>query len=55
MSYEKQNFTNGQVLTAEHMNHIEEGVFENDRKIGSISTALDSILDIQNELIGGDS
>ena len=26
MSYTKQNFTDGQVLTAAHMNHIEEGI-----------------------------
>lgn len=26
MSYEKQNFTNGQVLTAEALNHIEDGI-----------------------------
>lgn len=26
MAYERQNFTNGQVLTAEHLNHIEQGI-----------------------------
>ncbi len=26
MAYEKQNFTDGQVLTAEHLNHMEEGI-----------------------------
>lgn len=26
MSYEKQNFTNGQILTAAHLNHIEDGI-----------------------------
>lgn len=26
MAYQKQNFTDGQVLTAEHLNHIEEGI-----------------------------
>ncbi len=26
MAYEKQNFTDGQVLTAEHLNHIEDGI-----------------------------
>lgn len=26
MSYEKQNFTDGQVLTAEQLNHIEDGI-----------------------------
>ena len=27
MGYEKQNFVSGQKLTAEHMNHIEDGIF----------------------------
>lgn len=26
MSYEKQNFVDGQVLTAAHLNHIEDGI-----------------------------
>lgn len=26
MAYQKQNFTDGQVLTAEHLNHIENGI-----------------------------
>ena len=26
MAYQKQNFTDGQVLTAEHLNHIESGI-----------------------------
>lgn len=26
MAYKKQNFTDGQVLTAEHLNHIENGI-----------------------------
>ena len=26
MDYQKQNFTDGQVLTAEHLNHIENGI-----------------------------
>ena len=29
MSYNKQNFTSGQKLTAEHMNHIEDGIAKN--------------------------
>ena len=28
MAYEKQNFTNGQILTAEHLNYIEDGIEE---------------------------
>lgn len=26
MAYKKQNFTDGQVLTADHLNHIENGI-----------------------------
>ena len=26
MSYEKQNFVEGQILTAAHLNHMEEGI-----------------------------
>ena len=29
MSYEKLGFENGQVLKAEHLNHMEEGIFAN--------------------------
>ena len=29
--YEKQNFVSGQVLKAEHMNHIEEGIVKSER------------------------
>lgn len=54
MSYEKQNFTDGQVLSANHLNHIENGVKNNADSIGDVKTALDSIIAIQNELIGGD-
>ena len=28
MSYTKQNFTDGQVLTAEQLNHMEDGIAE---------------------------
>lgn len=26
MSYEKQNFVDDQILTADHLNHIEDGI-----------------------------
>lgn len=29
MVYEKKNFKNGQVLSASHLNHIEEGIYQN--------------------------
>ena len=33
MSYEKQNFYTDQVLTADHLNHIEDGIVENEAAI----------------------
>ena len=33
MSYSKQNFTTGQVLTAEHLNNIEKGIVANETAI----------------------
>lgn len=39
MSYEKQNFKSGQTLTAEHLNHMEEGIVEAEKTGGSGSTA----------------
>lgn len=33
MGYEKQNFTDGAVLTAEQLNHIEEGIVELEKSI----------------------
>ena len=62
MSYTKQKFVNNQtVLTAAMMNHIEDGIVENEAKIGQLSeeigaidTALDAILTMQNSYIGGE-
>lgn len=31
MSYKKQNFEDGQILTAEQLNHIEDGIIENEK------------------------
>lgn len=31
-SYEKQNFVSGQILKAEHLNHIEDGIGQLDQK-----------------------
>lgn len=35
MSYSKQNFSKGQILKAEHLNHIEEGIAEVEKQIPS--------------------
>jgi hypothetical protein len=54
MNYEKQEFVNGQVLTADSLNYMEDGIKGAFDAIGDIDTALDSVLAIQNSLIGGD-
>lgn len=36
MSYEKQNFVDGQVLKAEHLNHIEAGIEAVEESVGEI-------------------
>ena len=41
--------------SAKQINQIAEAVIDSEDKIGDIDTALDSILDIQNGLIGGDA
>ena len=38
MAYKKQDFRNGDVLTAEQLNHIEDGVVENERNLGLLFT-----------------
>lgn len=37
MSYEKQDFVNGQTLTAEHLNHMEQGIAQNDEAIEELN------------------
>lgn len=40
MAYSKQNFVNNEVLTAEMLNHIEDGVFKNSKDISSLGALL---------------
>lgn len=49
MSYIKQDFEDGQVLTAAQLNHMEEGI----ALIGSVDEALTEILALQQALLGG--
>lgn len=37
MSYEKQNFIKGQILKADHLNHMEDGIVSVEKQIGNIS------------------
>ena len=40
MTYEKQHFSAGQVLTAQHMNHIEDGIGQLSEEIGVIQESI---------------
>ena len=40
MSYQKQNFANGEVLTASQMNHIEDGIADLESNSGVISVKI---------------
>lgn len=43
MSYTKQNFTTGQVLKANHLNYIENGISENAANIATNATAIETL------------
>ena len=45
MSYQKQNFSDGQVLQAEHLNHIEEGIAAVEK---SIPTGIPEVTEADN-------
>lgn len=47
--YTKQSFEDGQVLTAAHLNYMEEGI----ALIGSVDQALEELIALQEALIGG--
>ena len=49
MSYIKQNFLDGNILTADQLNHMEEGIAQ----IGDVDEALTEILALQQRLLGG--
>ena len=49
MAYSKQNFTKGQVLTAEHLNNIENGIIANENAIAATKKSI-SILFVGNSL-----
>ena len=56
MAYEKQNFVDGKVLTATHLNHIEEGIVALEKLIGSsASTRLASVILLASAWTGSDS
>ena len=51
--YIKQNFQDGQVLTAAMLDHMEEGMEALDTQMGDVAAALDEILAMQEDLLGG--
>lgn len=57
MAYVKQNFYSGQVLTADHMNHIENGIVEAGGAVAKstryIHMSFDDVTDVVTALAGG--
>lgn len=55
MAYEKQNFTDGQVLKAEHLNRIEDGIVAIEKLIGGAAARLSSVTLLASQWVGSDS
>lgn len=45
MSYQKQNFANGEVLTATQLNHIEDGIVDVESAVNETKGVVDKIID----------
>lgn len=45
MSYQKQNFANGEVLSASQLNHIEDGIADVESVANTTKTVVDNIID----------
>lgn len=45
MSYQKQNFANGEVLSASQLNHIEDGIVDVESAANATKTVVDKIID----------
>ena len=52
MSYQKQNFANGEVLTAPQLNHIEQGIADVESAANATKTVVDKIIDPTLSLSG---
>lgn len=52
MSYQKQNFANGEVLTASQLNHIENGIADVESAANATKTVVDNIIDPTLSLSG---
>lgn len=52
MSYQKQNFANGEVLTASQLNHIENGIVDVESAVNATKTVVNNIIDPTLSLSG---
>lgn len=52
MSYQKQNFANGEVLTAPQLNHIEDGIVDLESAVNESKGVVDNIIDPTLSLSG---
>lgn len=52
MSYQKQNFANGEVLSASQLNHIEQGIADAESAANATKTVVDNIIDPTLSLSG---
>ena len=52
MSYQKQNFANGEVLSASQLNHIENGIVDVESAANATKTVVDNIIDPTLSLSG---
>lgn len=52
MSYQKQNFANGEVLTAPQLNHIEDGIVDVESAVNENKGVVDNIIDPTLSLSG---
>ncbi len=52
MSYQKQNFANGEVLTAPQLNHIEDGIVDVESAANATKAVVDKIIDPTLSLSG---
>ena len=52
MSYQKQNFANGEVLSAAQLNHIEDGIVDVESSANATKTVVDKIIDPTLSLSG---
>lgn len=52
MNYQKQNFANGEVLSASQLNHIENGIVDVESAANATKTVVDKIIDPTLSLSG---